>query len=112
MINLEHLQNLGDGDADFISDLLTVFLSETPTLLRQLTAGAQKQDWNQAALSIHQLKSNFALLGLEPLAQLSRRIEMDIKNQQSGVELAALVESLVQQTGTIYQPLEAFRDLL
>ena len=110
MINLQHIQNLGEGDTAFVRDLIDVFLQETPGLLNHLEKAAQMQDWKQAGLMIHQLKSNFALFGLEPLTQLSRQIEAGIKNQQSSQDLMTMVESLLQKTSAVYKPLETCRN--
>lgn len=109
MINLQQIQHLGDGDTAFLRDLLAVFLQETPDLVEQLETAVQNQDWNQAGRSIHQLKSNFALFGLEPLTTLSRQLEAEVKSRQLRLEQ---VQNLSKQTAAVLEALKNYLDSL
>jgi HPt (histidine-containing phosphotransfer) domain-containing protein len=67
-------ESTGD-DAQFLADLVTTFLEETPAQLAELraaTAGANAADVRRVA---HTLKSNGATFGIVRLARVCRELE-------------------------------------
>ncbi len=72
--DLEALMDRLGGDGEAISELVHLFLSHTPTLVEELRAAAQKEDWELMAALSHTLKGASATFGAVRLADLAVEI--------------------------------------
>ena len=93
-VDLSYLLNLSNGDTSFVAEIIATFITETPGALYMLQTCAQKQDWEACYKIAHQLKPNFAMLGMKILEEKVILIEANIQN---GVLIPDLLFSLITQ---------------
>ena len=76
LYNLDKLNEMADGDEDFIYSVLSVFLEEVPQDLIDLEKAIVAGDYENVYKLGHKIKPNVDLLGMEQ----SRVIALDIEN--------------------------------
>ena len=75
------LQSLRDlGGAEFIAEVVDVFLADAPALITSLRSSLERQDTEELRRTAHTLKSNGLTLGASAFAAFCRTIEQDAKD--------------------------------
>ncbi|RNL91077.1 Hpt domain-containing protein [Sinomicrobium pectinilyticum] len=77
--SLEKLEELSDGDRDFITSVVSVFVEETPADMKELEQAVQTGDFDAIYRHAHKIKPNVDLLGMEETTSLIRVLETKAK---------------------------------
>jgi HPt (histidine-containing phosphotransfer) domain-containing protein len=79
VINPEAIQALRelspDGDEEFLRELITIYLTDTPKQLAQLDEALARQDATVVARAAHTIKGSSGNFGAEALAEIAKEIE-------------------------------------
>lgn len=98
-IDMAVLTDLQDSmGADFAAELVTTFLQEAPVMIADLKAAAAAGDAADLRRAAHSIKSNAAIFGAGPLADIARDIELD--GLQEGA-IARLEDAYEQAAGVL-----------
>ncbi len=81
MIDLTRLENFLDGNEKMVNRFIDIFKTQTPIQLETLSNAVSKNDWSQASISAHAIKSQCNYLGLDDIAELAHRIEQLAEKQ-------------------------------
>lgn len=73
--NLDKLNEMADGDEDFINSVISVFLEEVPQDLEGLESALEQQNYEQVYQLAHKIKPNVDLLGMEQTRAVALQIE-------------------------------------
>ncbi|TNF62742.1 MAG: Hpt domain-containing protein [Rhodobacteraceae bacterium] len=77
-VDMAVLADLQDSmGEDFAAELLETFLQEAPGMISDLKAAAAAGEADDLRRAAHSIKSNAALFGAGPLADIARQIEID-----------------------------------
>lgn len=77
---VEALRELSpEGGAEFLRELIAIYLADTPKLLAQLEEALAGQDAGVAARSAHTIKGSSANFGAEQFSRLAQEIEAACK---------------------------------
>jgi CheY-like chemotaxis protein len=103
------LQNLRDlGGAEFVTEVVDVFLSDAPALITSLSESLERQDAEELRRAAHTLKANGATLGAVAFANACRIVEQHAKEGRlDGV--AQLVAEIEHEYQTLQQALAPLR---
>lgn len=63
--SLHKVNELADGDEDFVMSIITVFLEEIPEDLKGLEKAVSEKDYDQIRKLAHKIKPNVELMGME-----------------------------------------------
>ena len=90
--------------SDFVAELVTTFLDESPGILAELKSAAENGKQDIFRRAAHSLKSNASIFGAHKLAELTRQMELssdepepaqiDILNAEFKLTAAALKDLL------------------
>ncbi|HLT50468.1 MAG TPA: Hpt domain-containing protein [Arenibacter sp.] len=92
--NLDKIQEMADGDEDFIVSVVTVFLEEVPTDLNELERALEHKDYDAVYKLAHKIKPNVDLLGMEPARAVALQIETFGRKGENREEIERLVPLL------------------
>ncbi len=81
--SLEKLNEMADGDNEFINSVISVFLEEVPEDLAALETAIEKQDYENVYKLAHKIKPNVDLLGMEQTRATALEIETLGKNPEN-----------------------------
>lgn len=79
LINLDYLNEISEGDQDFIREMISLFIVNTPISLEEIRHSFEKNDFVKLKSEIHKLKSSFNLLGIEQVSQCIISIEKELE---------------------------------
>lgn len=85
--SLDKINEMADGDHDFINSVISVFLEEVPTDLEALEQALLDQDHVQVYKLAHKIKPNVDLLGMEQARATALEIETLGKQETNIAEI-------------------------
>ena len=92
--NLDKIQEMAEGDEEFISSVVAVFLEEVPSDLNELEKAMELKDYNVVYNMAHKIKPNVDLLGMEQARATALQIETFGKKGENAGEIERLVPLL------------------
>lgn len=73
--NLDKINEMAEGDEDFIVSVVSVFLEEVPEDIEALESAIASEDFEQIYKMAHKIKPNVDLLGMEQTRANALEIE-------------------------------------
>ena len=95
-VNLEHIREATMGDDEFLAELITLFLNDTPQQLEALRKAVRTGDAETAASAAHRLKGSSSNMGAESLSALCLHLEKSSQGKQLE-ELPQIVEQVDEE---------------
>jgi HPt (histidine-containing phosphotransfer) domain-containing protein len=90
------------GGAEFLAEVVSVFLDDAPALLASLRGSLERDDTEELRRAAHTLKSNGLTLGASAFAEVCGAVEQHAKNGRLD-EVPPLVDRIEEE----YRTLEA-----
>lgn len=85
--NLDKINEMAEGDEDFITSVISVFLEEVPEDLEGLEKAIGNKDHENVYKLAHKIKPNVDILGMEQTRDRALEIETLGKNEASMEEI-------------------------
>jgi signal transduction histidine kinase/DNA-binding response OmpR family regulator len=84
MVNLDYLIDFTEGDADFIKEIITLFIQNTPLALKLIVDYNDIDDLENLKREVHKFKSSVSLLGIQEAMNSVLLIEEELMANPSG----------------------------
>jgi len=98
-LDLKFIQEIGDNDQEFISELISDFKTEIPNYLREIEKSIAEKDLEKVVFLIHKLKSPINLFGIFQLEKEFNFMAENSKNiSLENAELNASLNSIISTT--------------
>ncbi|MEA1786246.1 Hpt domain-containing protein [Arenibacter sp. GZD96] len=88
--SLDKLNEMAEGDEDFINSVVAVFLEEVPQDLSELEKALNERNYEQVYKLAHKIKPNVDLLGMEQTRDMALQIETLGKGKANTAEIARI----------------------
>lgn len=85
--SLDKINEMADGDNDFIKSVISVFLEEVPQDLESLEQALEEGNYQQVYQLAHKIKPNVDLLGMEQTRAAALEIETLGKSDANMAEI-------------------------
>jgi HPt (histidine-containing phosphotransfer) domain-containing protein len=85
--SLDKINEMAEGDEDFINSVISVFLEEVPQDLEDLENAIKNGDYENVYKLAHKIKPNVDLLGMEQSRIIALEIETLGKDAQNSAEI-------------------------
>lgn len=85
--NMNYIQQLADGDAEFEQQFVTILKGEFPKEKEQYLNAITNADYKQASEVVHKLKHKFNILGMENAYHLSAKFEDELKTNTTALNI-------------------------
>lgn len=113
--DLSFLEEIADGNKEFLVESIEMFLAQTPEIFDNLSASIEECDWNTTASLAHKVKSNLGFFGMQRIKDEIQEIEISAKNgggtqQQIATQFASTkkaIDKSLEQLYTIKKQMEA-----
>ncbi len=92
--SLDKINEMADGDEDFINSVISVFLEEVPQDLEGLEHALNTSNYQQVYQLAHKIKPNVDLLGMEQTRAAALEIETLGKSEANMSEIQNIFPSL------------------
>lgn len=104
--SLDKINEMADGDEDFINSVISVFLEEVPQDLSGLEEALARENYEQVYQLAHKIKPNVDLLGMEQTRAAALEIETLAKNEANMAEIKSFFPSLKKDVEQVVAELE------
>jgi CheY-like chemotaxis protein len=91
--DLTYLKKLSKGDNDFVKQMISIFINQTPTAIQKMEADLSNKDWASLRAVAHKMKPSFSFVGV---TSLQEKIETIEDNAAQGTN-ANLIADLIAQ---------------
>lgn len=109
--NLDKINEMAEGDAEFINSVISVFLEEVPQDLEGLENALAQQNYEQVYQLAHKIKPNVDLLGMEQTRAIALQIETLGKNEANMSEIRDIFPTLKKDVYQVISELKKDFDL-
>jgi len=93
-IDLTYLKELANGSNQFMNEMLTLFIAQTPEALDNIEKHFQNKDWKSLRGTVHKMKPSVSFMGLKAIENDVRRIEEAAANETGLDQLPALIANV------------------
>ena len=109
--SLDKVNEMAEGDQDFILSVVSVFLEEVPTDLEALETAIAEKNYEQVYKLSHKIKPNVDLLGMEQTRATALELETLGKNEGNMGEIEAKFPMLKKDVEQVVSELKKDFDL-
>jgi HPt (histidine-containing phosphotransfer) domain-containing protein len=92
--SLDKINEMAEGDQDFINSVISVFLEEVPEDLEALEIALQEKNYDQVYKLAHKIKPNVDLLGMEQTRAAALEIETLGKSEANMADIERIFPAL------------------
>ena len=104
--NLDYIKELSGNSDEFLHDIISLFLKDTPAQLQNIENAFKENDWTRLKLAAHKLKSSIGMFGVVDCAKQLSTIE-DYAGHLTNLEkVPALVESVLAKAENVLEVLK------
>lgn len=100
-IDLTYLNEIAGGDAEFMIDMIDIFIEQTPEYTNQIIAAISAKDWKTVGDVAHKIKPTLAFMGVN-----------QAKEQMASIESRARTESDLDTIAEDFAEVKAVCELL
>lgn len=87
MVSLEMLEEMSNGDKDFIREMINIYQEDTPVYMKELEIAVSNDNWDEISKVAHKMKSSTRVLGAEVLVTSLSKLEA-IAQEENKAEVA------------------------
>lgn len=84
--DLTYLKELSNGSNEFIVEMITVFVEQTPIEIANMEKHLAAADWKSLRATAHKMKPSFAFMGIRELESVIKTIE-DYSGNEKNLDL-------------------------
>jgi HPt (histidine-containing phosphotransfer) domain-containing protein len=74
-IDLTYLKELSNGSNEFIMEMISVFIEQTPIEIANLEKHLAAKDWKSLRATAHKMKPSFSFMGIKELESVIKTVE-------------------------------------
>lgn len=103
IVDFSYLEEMADGKADFVKQVLSIFMDNTPPGLKELEQMIQQEkDLETIQKQAHFLKSSFGIVKVEGMSERLQQIEtLARENKERNT-----IEGIIKEATTIFAEAE------
>ncbi len=94
-INLSYLAQFANGNAEFMTDILKMFIDQTPGQVQEMTRAVSFSNWAETRTIAHKIKPSLALVGISKIEEINSKIEQYALHRKNTEQLPSLVQQMV-----------------
>jgi PAS domain S-box-containing protein len=92
LVDFEYLNQLSEGDDDFSISMLSYFLDNTPTVIREMMQFYQEKDWKNLRNVAHKFKPQLTFMGIKSIFNEVETIEQNAAAVKNLEEIPDLID--------------------
>ncbi|RTY95136.1 ATP-binding protein [Flavobacterium sp. GT3R68] len=97
-VDLQYLTKLTKANPVLMSEMIDVYLKQTPPLITSMKESVLSEDWTALRAAAHKMMPSFAIMGLSPD---HKEIAMKIQGYAADLELSGEINELVLQLESV-----------
>ncbi len=107
-VDLQYLHKLTKSNPELMSEMITVYLHQTPTLIDAMKQSLINKDWNALKSAAHKIIPSFTIMGItSDFENIAIKIQDYANNMEKIGDISALVSKLEMVCNGAYVELES-----
>ena len=95
IINLDYIKQLTKNNAKLITQMISLYLEQTPPLIKELKLRSQSKDWEMLYAAVHKMIPSFSIIGMHlDYENMAKQIQTYASTKQQTDEIPNLVLKL------------------
>lgn len=111
-IDLTYLKQLSNGSNEFIEQMITIFMAQTPEALDNMERFLKEKDWVALRGVAHKMKPSFSFMGIKELQTDILLVEESAEKQKDLDKLPALISKIRKICDLSFRELEVEKKFL
>lgn len=111
-LNLNYLNDIAGGSADFMIEMIDIFLEQTPIYFVQFEEALKVKDWKAVADLAHKIKPTLAFMGVDQAKDDMQAIERNARDQTNVDTIESEYFKLKATCDTLFAQLEQYKKKL
>ena len=108
-LSLAYLQDIADGNAEFMIEMMDIFLKQTPAYLAEIDQALLVEDWRAVAEISHKIRPTFAFIGADETKDEMAKIETIARSGRDLEQIAPLFKQVQVASTTLFEKLLLLR---
>lgn len=108
LINVSYLESISSGDIEIIREIVDIFKSQTPEFVSEMKSSFNNKDYHSLGMLAHKAKSSIAIMGMEDLALMLKKLELNAKSSTGVEEYPAFLSRFEKETDEAIIELESY----
>lgn len=104
-IDLSYLNDIAGGNAEFMIEMIDIFLQQTPAYFEELMQAVHEKNWKTTGDVAHKIKPTFAFIGVEDARAGMAELERKARQLDGVEEIPAMASGLFEMCELLYQNL-------
>lgn len=96
IVSLDILEEMGGGNEEFITNMLTLYINETPITINKIENALLNGDMKALKEAIHKYRSPAGLLGITEAVKLAEFVELNVFEESKTEEVKIAVPKLLE----------------
>ena len=105
-IDLTYLNEIAGGDAEFMIDMIDIFIEQTPVYTEQIIAAIAVKDWKTVGDVAHKIKPTLAFMGVNTAKEQMASIESRARTETDLANIATDFAEVKTVCEMLYSGLE------
>lgn len=105
-IDLAYLKELSNGSNEFMAQMISIFMVQTPEAISNIDAYLKKNDWKSIKAVIHKMKPSFSFMGIKELQNTIPLVEKYCETETHLNEVPKLIMQIKTVCELALQELE------
>ncbi|MDI9311037.1 MAG: ATP-binding protein [Limnohabitans sp.] len=94
-VNMSYLLKLTKSNPELITEMIGVYLKQTPSLVKTMKQSFLNNDWTLLEATIHKMIPSFAIMGMRPeIAEIAKKIQEFAQKLEASKDLDKLIQQL------------------
>ena len=110
--DLSYLKQLSNGSNEFVNQMITIFITQTPEALDNIDIYLKEKNWKSLKGVAHKMKPSFSFMGIKELEKSILLVEEYCENETQLDQLPELISTIRKVCGLAILELEVERKFL
>jgi len=111
--DLTYLSQRTKSKPELLMEMISVFLEQTPPLIKEMSRSLREKDWNSLYSAVHKIIPSFSIMGINPRYEnLARKIQEYSRTQQNTEEIPEMILQLEKISFQACKELQAEYDII
>ncbi len=111
-IDLSYLRDVAGGDPEFMTEVINIFLAETPGYFENIRLAIEEKDWAGIVTLAHKMDPTFFFMGADSVRTKLLEIEHKAINSENMEEIEVLFNEVQSVSIPLFAKLEYIKTIL
>jgi PAS domain S-box-containing protein len=107
LTDLAYLRQLANGSDEFIQNMISLFLQQTPEAVDKMESSMKQGDWKSVRAAAHKMKPSFAFMGIKQLKETLEKTEEYATEEKELDKIPGLISEIKEVCGKAVLELKA-----